>query len=62
MRTMYYAVQDKQFFVESAIGLQKVDSPFEASCFDSAQELIEWLEDVHQVFDFDIVIISDFLK
>ena len=62
MRTMYYAVQDKQFFVESAIGLQKVDSPFEASCFDSFEELIKWLKDEHQVLDFDVVLIADFLK
>ncbi len=62
MRTMYYGVQDKQFFVESAIGLQKVDSLFEASCFESAQELVEWLEDEHEVFDFTIIQVTDFFE
>lgn len=60
MITMYYGVQDNQFFVESAIGLQKIDSPFQASCFESAQELVEWLEDEHEVFDFTIVSIIEF--
>ena len=62
MRAMYYGVQDKQFFVESAIGLQKVDSLFEASCFESAQELVEWLEDEHEVFDFTIIQVTDFFE
>ena len=53
VETMYYAVRDKEFYVETAIGIMRIQNMFEASCFANVTELIEFMQS-YDIFEFDI--------
>ena len=53
MDTMYYAVRDDAFYVETAIGIMTIQHMFQASCFETVDELIEFMQS-YEIEDFEI--------
>jgi hypothetical protein len=50
---MYYAVRDEGFYVETAIGIMTIEHMFQASCFETVDELIEFMQS-YEIVDFEI--------
>lgn len=53
VETMYYAVRDKEFYVETAIGIMRIENMFQASCFADVSELIKFMQS-YDIFEFEI--------
>jgi hypothetical protein len=51
--TMYYAVRNEGFYVETAIGIMTIEHMFQASCFETVDELIEFMQS-YEIVDFEI--------
>ena len=59
MYTMYYAVRNKEFYVEGAFGITTTVDMFEASCFSTMEELMDWIESF-DIEDYDIYEITKY--
>jgi hypothetical protein len=58
--TMFYAVsKDDFFYVETALGIMTIGDMFQASCFETVEELMDWIESF-DIEDYDIYEITKY--